>query len=157
MKSFRENTTIEKLKRKYMKKNKINVDVSTIVLDDMALEALSEANCNEEFLSLITTETKERLLVELDDTDFEKVKAIREIGSVYDMEIKKLLKAFEILEYARKEWSKGKDVVLVGHYHQKEIIEEDSKFLIFLGDWLQHYSVTKFDGNNWVQFTWNEL
>ena len=63
----------------------------------------------------------------------------------------------EILQYARKEWSKGRDVVLVGHYHQKEIIEEDSKFLIFLGDWLQHYSVTKFDGNNWVQFTWNEL
>ena len=63
----------------------------------------------------------------------------------------------EILEYARLEWSKGKDVVLVGHYHQKQIIEEDSKILIFLGDWLQHYTVTRFDGDNWVQFTWNEL
>ena len=47
--------------------------------------------------------------------------------------------------------------MLVGHYHQKQIIEEDSKILIFLGDWLQHYTVTRFDGDNWVQFTWNEL
>ena len=63
----------------------------------------------------------------------------------------------EILEFARGQWKEGKDVVLVGHYHQKEILEENSKFLIFLGDWLEHYSVTKFDGKQWNQFTWNEL
>ena len=63
----------------------------------------------------------------------------------------------EILEYAKKQWNMGKDVVLVGHYHQKEIIKKDSKILIFLGDWLQHYNVTKFDGTKWGQFTWNEL
>jgi len=110
MKSFREKTKIEKLRRKYVKKNKINVDVSDIVLEDMALEALSEANCDAGFLNLIATETKEKLLVELDDSDFEKVKAIREIGSVYDIEIKKLLKAFEILE--KKQMRKSEDLRL---------------------------------------------
>ena len=63
----------------------------------------------------------------------------------------------EILEYAKEQWKRGKDIVLVGHYHQKGIIEKNSKILIFLGDWLQHYSVTRFDGTKWGQFTWNEL
>ena len=63
----------------------------------------------------------------------------------------------DISEYARNDWKSGMDVVLVGHYHQKEIIEENSKLLIFLGDWLKHYSITKFDGKKWAQFSWNEL
>ena len=63
----------------------------------------------------------------------------------------------DITEYAEQKWNEGIDVVLVGHYHQKEIIVKESKLLIFLGDWLKHYSVTKFDGKEWVQFSWNEL
>ncbi len=63
----------------------------------------------------------------------------------------------DISEYSKQKWEEGVDVVLVGHYHQKEIIEKDSKLLIFLGDWLKHYSITKFDGKNWTQFSWNEL
>ena len=63
----------------------------------------------------------------------------------------------DISEYAEKKWSEGIDVVLVGHYHQKEIIVKGSKLLIFLGDWLKHYSITKFDGKEWAQFSWNEL
>ena len=53
-------------------------------------------------------------------------------------------------------WSNGYDVVLVGHYHKKEIIKEGQKLLIFLGDWMKHYSITKFDGKEWTQFSWNE-
>ena len=63
----------------------------------------------------------------------------------------------DISEYAQQKWDEGVDIVLVGHYHQKEIIVKDSKLLIFLGDWLKHYSITKFDGKNWTQFSWNEL
>ena len=62
----------------------------------------------------------------------------------------------DISEYAQQKWDEGIDIVLVGHYHQKEIIEKDSKLLIFLGDWLKHYSITKFDGKEWTQFSWNE-
>ena len=63
---------------------------------------------------------------------------------------------YDIGEYSEQKWREGVDVVLVGHYHQKEIIEKDSKLLIFLGDWLKHYSITKFDGEEWTQFSWNE-
>ena len=62
----------------------------------------------------------------------------------------------DITEYAEQKWGKGVDVILVGHYHQKEIIKKDTKLLIFLGDWLKHYSFTKFDGKEWTQFSWNE-
>ena len=62
----------------------------------------------------------------------------------------------DITEYAEQKWSEGVDIVLVGHYHQKTIIEKDSKMLIFLGDWLKHYAFTKFDGKEWTQFSWNE-
>ena len=62
----------------------------------------------------------------------------------------------DITEYAEQKWSEGIDIVLVGHYHQKTIIEKDSKMLIFLGDWLKHYAFTKFDGKEWTQFSWNE-
>ena len=59
--------------------------------------------------------------------------------------------------FAEQQWKEGIDVVLVGHYHQKEIIKKGSKRLIFMGDWLKHYSITKFDGQDWSQFSWNEL
>jgi len=73
----------------------------------------------------------------------------------FDNNVEEIMR--DISEYARNDWKSGMDVVLVGHYHQKEIIEQNSKLLIFLGDWLRHYSITKFDGKKWVQFSWNEL
>ena len=63
----------------------------------------------------------------------------------------------DVLEFAHKVWDDGYDVILVGHYHKKEIIRKGTKLLIFLGDWMKHYSVTKFDGEKWSQFSWNEL
>ena len=62
-----------------------------------------------------------------------------------------------MLEFAKRKWKKKYDTVLIGHYHQKGIIEHENKRLIFLGDWLKHFLVTKFDGERWSQFAWNEL
>ena len=63
----------------------------------------------------------------------------------------------DILDFANNMWGEGYDVILVGHYHKKEIVKKGTKLLIFLGDWMKHYSITKFDGKKWVQFSWNEL
>ncbi len=63
----------------------------------------------------------------------------------------------DILDFAHNMWDEGYDIILVGHYHKKEIIKKGTKLLIFLGDWMKHYSITKFDGEKWVQFSWNEL
>ena len=62
----------------------------------------------------------------------------------------------EMYDFAERKWEEKFNVVLIGHYHQKGIIEKESKKLIFLGDWLRHFLVTKFDGKKWSQFSWNE-
>ena len=54
----------------------------------------------------------------------------------------------DITEYAKLEWGKGVDIIMVGHYHQQKIINNKNKTLIFLGDWLTKFSVTTFDGDN---------
>tara|TARA_Y100000996_G_scaffold229276_1_gene180409 strand:+ start:190 stop:945 length:756 start_codon:yes stop_codon:yes gene_type:complete len=63
----------------------------------------------------------------------------------------------DILDFANSMWNQNYDVVLVGHYHKMEIVKKGTKLLIFLGDWMMHYSITKFDGEEWTQFSWNEL
>ena len=63
----------------------------------------------------------------------------------------------EILNYARLQWYNGVQVVLIGHYHQKGIIEENGKKLIFMGDWLRHFTITRFSNNTWWQGNWDEL
>ena len=61
----------------------------------------------------------------------------------------------EMLEYARQQWDKGYTTVLLGHYHQTGIIEENGNYLIFMGDWLSKFTVTKYDGKEWYQYSWN--
>ena len=61
----------------------------------------------------------------------------------------------EIREFANKKWTEGYDVVLIGHYHQTEIETSDQKLLIFMGDWLKHFTVTSVDQNGWQQNKWN--
>jgi len=63
----------------------------------------------------------------------------------------------EMIAYARTQWEMGFTTVLLGHYHQTGIIEENGNFLIFMGDWLRHFTVTRLDKNGWWQGTWNEL
>ena len=63
----------------------------------------------------------------------------------------------EMLEYARTQWKIGFSTVLIGHYHQTGIIKENENYLIFMGDWLRHFTVTRLDQNGWWQGKWNEL
>ena len=49
----------------------------------------------------------------------------------------------------------GYDTVLIGHYHQIGIEASDTKSLIFMGDWLKHFTVTSLDKNGWQQNKWN--
>ena len=73
----------------------------------------------------------------------------------FDNNVDEIIK--DVSDFANEKWKEGIDVVLVGHYHQKLIVKEKSKMLIFMGDWLKHYTITKYDGNEWTQFSWNEL
>jgi len=61
----------------------------------------------------------------------------------------------KLLSYAQEKW-KDVDVLLVGHYHQEGIVEKGNKKLIFLGDWLNKYLVTKYDNGKWEQIKWNK-
>jgi len=63
----------------------------------------------------------------------------------------------ELTEYARSQWKLGIKSVLLGHYHQTGIIEEEGNTLIFMGDWLQHLTVTRLDENGWWQGNWEEI
>ena len=63
----------------------------------------------------------------------------------------------EMVNYAKTQWDNGFDTVLLGHYHQTGIVKENGKRLIFMGDWLRHFTVTRFDKNGWWQGSWNEF
>ncbi len=63
----------------------------------------------------------------------------------------------ELIEYGRSQWKLGFNTVLLGHYHQTGIVEEDGNSLIFMGDWLRHFTVTRLDNNGWWQGKWDEV
>jgi len=63
----------------------------------------------------------------------------------------------EMIEYAQTQWAAGFTTVLLGHYHQTGVVEENGKRLIFMGDWLRNFTVTRLDENGWWQGSWNEL
>ena len=47
------------------------------------------------------------------------------------------------------------DVLLMGHYHQTGIIDDDDKKFIHLGDWINQFTVTILDeSKNWSQKRW---
>lgn len=62
----------------------------------------------------------------------------------------------ELQEFAfNKMKNEDIDVLLMGHYHQTGIIENDKKKFIHLGDWINKFTVTKLDKNkNWTQKRW---
>ena len=63
----------------------------------------------------------------------------------------------EMIGYARTQWDVGFKTVLLGHYHQTGIIKENGNSLIFMGDWLRHYTVTRLEKNGWWQGNWKEI
>tara|TARA_B100001029_G_C15060705_1_gene458207 strand:- start:3097 stop:3837 length:741 start_codon:yes stop_codon:yes gene_type:complete len=63
----------------------------------------------------------------------------------------------ELIEYARSQWALGFKTILIGHYHQVGIHEEDGNNIIFMGDWIKHFTVTKLDDNGWWQGNWDQI
>jgi len=63
----------------------------------------------------------------------------------------------ELIEYGRAQWELGYNIVLLGHYHQTGIVEENGNSIIFMGDWLRHFTVTRLDENGWWQGKWDEV
>ncbi len=63
----------------------------------------------------------------------------------------------DLLTFSKIKWNEGYDIILVGHYHQQEIIKHKNKKLIFLGDWLQKFTVTKIDQNDIWQGNWEDF
>ena len=63
----------------------------------------------------------------------------------------------ELIDYARSQWKLGCNIVLLGHYHQTGIVEENGNTVIFMGDWLRHFTVTRLDENGWWQGKWCDI
>ena len=63
----------------------------------------------------------------------------------------------DTLEYAKQQWNDNYDIVCIGHYHQTGITHLNEKKLIYLGDWLNKYTVTLIDENNCWQGNWKEF
>ena len=63
----------------------------------------------------------------------------------------------DTLDYAQKAWNNNYDIVCIGHYHQTGIKTLNKKKLIYLGDWLNKYTVTIIDKNNCWQGDWKEF
>jgi len=63
----------------------------------------------------------------------------------------------ELIDYARSQWRLGYNIVLLGHYHQTGIVEENGNTVIFMGDWLRHFTVTRLDENGWWQGKWCDI
>jgi len=85
----------------------------------------------------------------------QKISNTSEVYHHHDTESKSIRN--EMIKYARTQWEAGFTTVLLGHYHQTGIIEENGNYLIFMGDWLRHFTVTRLNGNGWWQGSWNEL
>ena len=63
----------------------------------------------------------------------------------------------DIYNYALKQWKQNIDIVMVGHYHQQKIVNDDMGTLIFLGDWLTKFSVTTLNVDEIWQGNWEEF
>ena len=63
----------------------------------------------------------------------------------------------DILEFSESKWKENIDIIMVGHYHQEEVIINNNKVLIYLGDWLEKFTVTMLDENGIWQGNWNQF
>ena len=72
----------------------------------------------------------------------------------HDANYSKKIKS-ELISWRKLDCNNNYDVILMGHYHQNGIYKYNGKSLIFMGDWLSQFTVTKYDGQNWHQYSWN--
>ena len=55
----------------------------------------------------------------------------------------------ELIEFSRRKWKDGSDVVIMGHYHHSFRFTEDSKELIIIDDCSEnHFNFVKYDGKS---------
>jgi len=63
----------------------------------------------------------------------------------------------ELNNYILNNFDKDLNTVLIGHYHQTGIDNFDnSKKIIYMGDWLNYYTVTCLNESGWRQYSWKE-
>ena len=70
----------------------------------------------------------------------------------YVKEIKK-----DTLKYAQEKRNKNYDIVCIGHYHQEGIITHKQKQLIYLGDWINKYTITIINEETCWQGDWEQF
>ena len=59
-------------------------------------------------------------------------------------------------KHAEKLFDNNIDTVLFGHYHETGINKINNKNLIYLGDWIYKFTVTKYSINEgWQQIKWD--
>ena len=63
------------------------------------------------------------------------------ISDAYISDRKELLQ-----EFARSKFAEGFDSVILGHIHEPDLLREESKTYINLGDWITHFTYASFDG-----------
>jgi UDP-2,3-diacylglucosamine hydrolase len=63
----------------------------------------------------------------------------------------------DTLEYAQNKWNENYDIVCIGHYHQDGIISHAHKKLIYLGDWLNKFTVTIINEETCWQGDWKQF
>ena len=63
------------------------------------------------------------------------------ISDAYSANRKKILR-----EFAQNKFSEGFDSVILGHIHEPDMLREESKIYINLGDWITHFTYASFDG-----------
>ncbi|MCH7820087.1 MAG: UDP-2,3-diacylglucosamine diphosphatase [Candidatus Marinimicrobia bacterium] len=49
-------------------------------------------------------------------------------------------------EFAQNKFAEGFDSVILGHIHEPDLLREESKIYINLGDWITHFTYASFDG-----------
>ena len=61
----------------------------------------------------------------------------------------------EICSKMEKDYNDDFDYILVGHYHQTGIYNVNEMEVIFMGDWLNKFTLTSYDGEKWTQEYWD--
>ena len=72
----------------------------------------------------------------------------------HDNNLSKKIKS-ELISWRKLDCNNNYDIILIGHYHQNGIYNINGKSIIFMGDWISQFTVTKYDGKDWYQYSWN--
>ena len=74
------------------------------------------------------------------------------ISDAYRAGRKKLLQ-----EFALSKFSEGFDSVILGHIHEPDLLREENKIYVNLGDWITHFTYGLFDGKELSLCYWDGI